>query len=66
MPSSLVDSLGQQSTQPQSPLRHDTAERQLQEQEEMIDDIVDNTNPVFAALANSEDLIMANLYIHPS
>lgn len=35
-------------------------------QEEIFDDIVANTNPVLAALPNREDLIMANLYIHPT
>ena len=36
---------------------------QQQEQDEMFGDIVDNTNPVFAAL-QQDDLIMANMYIH--
>jgi len=35
-------------------------------QEEMFDDIVANTNPVLAALPNADDLIMANLYVHPT
>jgi hypothetical protein len=32
----------------------------------MFDDIVLNTNPVLAALPDTEDLIMANLYMHPT
>ena len=36
------------------------------QEEEMFDDIVANTNPVLAALPTAEDLIMANLYVHPT
>lgn len=41
------------------------ADQQQIEREEMFGDIVDNTDHVFAAL-NSEDIVMANMYVHPS
>lgn len=32
----------------------------------MFRDMVDNTNPVLAALQDSEEVIMAGLYVHPT
>jgi len=38
---------------------------QEEQQEEMFNDIVANTNPVFASMPDADDILMVNLFMQP-
>jgi len=61
LPEVMTSSLAEPETH-----RFDEAMLMEENNEEIFDDIVANTNPLLAALPTRDDLIMANLYMHPS